>query len=197
MVTQKFPFLCQMPCSKLRNVEESTPSVEIEPARSPRLIEEGEPQSLHPAIRRVWQFSALFSGLTFAVILGLPEFFIVRNLDTWPIRFPVIGPAFAFATTGLSWFLAGRQYRNWSYALRASDLVLSYGLLWRTRRCVARSRVQHVDINSGPLDRRFGLVQVSIYAAGGLGGVGSIPGLTPERAEELRAALLDGRAADA
>ena len=44
------------------------------------------------------------------------------------------------------------------------------------------------------IDRRFGLVQVVVYVAGGA--VGSIPGLLPEEAEALRSALLTGRGED-
>ncbi|MGV3618188.1 MAG: PH domain-containing protein [Fimbriimonas sp.] len=164
---------------------------------NPPILAEGQPQKLHPAIRKVWQISTLFGGLVLAVLLGIPEYFITRRLDSWPLPFPMIGPGLGLLKTIFGWFMAGRQYEQWTYALREHDLVLTHGVLWRTRRCVARDRVQHLDVNSGPLDRRFGLVQVSIYAAGALGGIGSIPGMTPEAAEALRAALLERTAADA
>lgn len=154
------------------------------------------PQRLHPAIKKVWQISALFSTLVMALILGVPEFFLTRS-DVWPFVFPWIGPTFAILIGILSFVFAGRQWQAWSYQLREHDLMLSYGVIWKTRRSVARDRIQHVDINSGPLDRRFGLVQVSLYAAGAMGSVGSIPGLKPEEAEHLREALIAARALDA
>jgi membrane protein YdbS with pleckstrin-like domain len=158
----------------------------------------GQPQRLHPAIRKVWQIGTLFGGLVLAAVLaGVEYLFIVRHVDAWPLAFPVIGPGLGLLKTGVGWTLAGRQYERWTYTLREHDLVLNYGVFWRTRRCVARDRVQHLDINSGPLDRRFGLVQVSIYAAGALGGIGSIPGMTPESAEALREALLTRTAENA
>jgi membrane protein YdbS with pleckstrin-like domain len=164
---------------------------------NPPILAEGQPQKLHPAIRKVWCISTLIGGLVIAAGLGVPEYFITRRLDSWPIPFPIIGPALGLLNTVIGVILAGRQYDAWTYALREHDLVLNYGVFWRTRRCVARDRVQHLDVNSGPLDRRFGLVQVSIYAAGALGGIGSIPGMTPEAAESLRAALLERAAPDA
>jgi membrane protein YdbS with pleckstrin-like domain len=109
---------------------------------------------------------------------------------TWIV---VIGPILAFGFAALSWWIADRQFRAWSYQLSERELVLSHGLLFRTRRTVPRGRVQHIDINSGPLDRKFGLVQVCIYVAGAMGSIGAIPGLTPERAEELKAAIIEGR----
>lgn len=49
-----------------------------------------------------------------------------------------------------------------------------------------RVAIQHIDINQGPLDRYFGLVQVVVYTAGASHAVATIPGLTQLEAEELR-----------
>lgn len=166
-------------------------------APSRPVIEDGAPQSLHPAIKRVWQYSNLIGWTISAIVLSVIEYAIVNDGDVWAFRFPLIAPLVCLLLLVLSWRMAKRQYDAWTYALREHDLVLSHGVFWRSRRCVARGRVQHIDINSGPLDRRFGLVQVSIYAAGALGSVGSIPGLTPERAEALREAIFEGRDVDA
>jgi len=159
------------------------------------VIEEGRYQPLHPAIRKVWQWSAVLSWLVVGVVGGVIEFFVRRAQDWWLVPWVVPSASILFAMLG--WVLAARQYRAWRYALRERDLVMEHGIWWRQKRCVARGRVQHLDINSGPLDRKFGLVQVSVYVAGSAGTVGSIPGLTPERAEELRSAILEGRAPNA
>ena len=159
------------------------------------MIEEGELQPLHPAIRKVWQWSGVLTWLIIGLVASVPEFFIRRANDYPMIPWIALVVCLGFAVIG--WVLADRQYRSWRYALRTNDLVLEHGIFWRQVRCVARDRVQHLDINSGPLDRRFGLVQVSIYVAGSAGTVGSIPGLTAERAEELRVAILEGRSENA
>ncbi len=109
----------------------------------------------------------------------------------------MVGPLLAILIGLISIAFAKKQYENWTYELRKHDLVLSWGLWWKTRRCVALDRIQHVDINSGPLDRKFGLVQMSVHTAGLAGGVGTIPGLEPEIAEYLREILLSHRAINA
>ena len=155
------------------------------------------PQALHPAIRKVWRWSAALSWGIFAIVLAIIEFAFLRailNRDTW---IPFITPLICLGFASISWSIANKQYAAWTYQLRSHDLVMSHGILWKSRRCIARGRVQHIDINSGPLDRRFGLVQVSIYVAGALGSVGSIPGLTPADAERLREAILEGRSPNA
>jgi uncharacterized protein len=153
------------------------------------------PQSIHPAIRNVWRFSVLITGLVMLVGFGAVEFVIRRSNEASLI--PWIGPLIAIAITIYSYIMSEQNYRAWRYQLREHDLVLRYGVLWTAERCIARDRVQHIDINSGPLDRRFGLVQMTIYAAGGTGQIGTIPGLKPDEAEALRKALLERVAEDA
>jgi membrane protein YdbS with pleckstrin-like domain len=155
-----------------------------------------EPQALHPAIRDVWRISAILTGVVLVVVSAVVEFFVRRGLEH-PVLIPIFGPLLFLTIAVLSYWASIRQYDFWTYRLTPEMLELRQGLVWRQRRCVARDRIQHVDINSGPLDRRFGLVQVVVYAAGAMGSVGSIPGLTPERAEELKEALFAGRAIDA
>lgn len=163
----------------------------------PDLMPPGEPRKLHPAIKKVWQISAALSTVVYIALFSIPELIVYRRLDDPFLPFPWIGPVAALLLGAYTITMAGRQYENWRYTIRPHDVILSHGVLWKTQRCVSRGRIQHVDINSGPLDRRFGLVQVSLYAAGALGAVGSIPGLRPEEAEALREALLQSRAADA
>jgi hypothetical protein len=51
-------------------------------------------------------------------------------------------------------------------------------------------RIQHVDIDIGPVDRAFGLASLSLFTAGTVSAVGRIPGLPPDAAETLRETLL-------
>jgi uncharacterized protein len=149
------------------------------------------PQPEKPDIKvlHVWRISNL---LTYGVILG--------------IVFLVTGVLVLFGQSSariLLWnlvpvvlWLVGevslrRQWENWTYRLTPETLEMSHGWVWKQRRIVARDRIQHVDINSGPLDRRFGLVQVVVHTAGT--SVGFIPGLCPERADMLRDELMVNR----
>lgn len=154
-------------------------------------------QGIHPAIRKVWRFSAFTSALILTVVASGFELMFLRLFDEWPIRFPVFGPLIGIGIGVLSFAMVNRQWENWKYEITPEAVVLSWGVFWKTRRTVPRQRIQHVDINSGPLDRRFGLVQMSLYVAGSLGSVGAIPGLSPDEAETLRAALLTKPEADA
>ncbi len=151
------------------------------------------PRPIHPAIRKVWLFSNTISFSILLVITGLLEFLFARR-DILPWAFPIITPLLFIGLWSLSAMMVKRQWERWTYEVTSTEIILSWGVLWQTKRFVPRDRVQHVDINSGPIDRRFGLVQVSLYVAGAMGAVGSIPGLKPEEAEELRDMLVESQA---
>ena len=55
--------------------------------------------------------------------------------------------------------------------------------------------VQHIDIGQGPLDRWRGIVKLTISTASPASD-GSLPGIEPHRAEELRARILARAEAD-
>src|SRR5690606_23304763 len=81
-------------------------------------------------------------------------------------------------------------FRAWRYALREHDVLLRHGVLWRVQRSIPRRRIQHVDVQSGPLDRVYGLADLTLYTAGADDEENQIPGLRVEDAEALRDALL-------
>lgn len=77
------------------------------------------------------------------------------------------------------------------YAVRDRDLVYRSGVFWRSVTAVPFNRIQHVETSSSPLDRRFSLATLKLFTAGGSGGDLKIDGLHSERAEQLRALVLD------
>ena len=72
-------------------------------------------------------------------------------------------------------------------ALREFDIAYRSGLYWRKTVIVPFNRVQHVEVSSGPLQRKFGLASVKLFTAGGSSVDLRIDGLTAGRAEQVRA----------
>jgi membrane protein YdbS with pleckstrin-like domain len=151
------------------------------------------PRPIHPAIRYVWLFSNCISVLVFGVFGSIFEFAMIRALHA-PWSFPIIAPLLAIVIGAYAFGMVKRQWSAWKYEVTTHEVILSWGVWWQTTRLVPRDRIQHVDIKSGPLDRRFGLVHVGLYVAGAHGSVGSIPGLTPDEAEVLRSMLVETQA---
>lgn len=77
------------------------------------------------------------------------------------------------------------------YALRDKDIVFKSGVFWRTVTAIPFNRIQHVEKDSTPLDRRFDIANLKIFTAGGAGGDLKIDGLSADGAEKLRVFILD------
>lgn len=79
------------------------------------------------------------------------------------------------------------RYQRWQ--LDEDGLSLRQGRLWWRETRVPASRVQHVDLRHGPLERRFRLATLVVHtAAAHLGGI-TVHGLDQADAQHLRDAL--------
>jgi membrane protein YdbS with pleckstrin-like domain len=131
---------------------------------------------------------ALFT-LTGALGFGLPAL-----LGCVPILRLVEPPALAVALAGaltvlaaaLGIWLARKQYRHTRWRLDADGFALARGNWWRRETRVPASRVQHLDLRHGPLERRWHLATLVIHTAGSKFGAVSVSGLDADDAERLR-----------
>ncbi len=83
-----------------------------------------------------------------------------------------------------------KRLRRKAVALREHDIAYRSGLYWRKTVMLAFNRVQHIEVSTGPLQRRFGLATLKFFTAGGSSVDLKIDGLTRERAEQLRTFIL-------
>ena len=58
-------------------------------------------------------------------------------------------------------------------------------------------RVQHIDVTRGPFDKMFGTATLVVHTAGTHNSIVTLPGLSPERAAEIREAIRSEIRADA
>lgn len=107
----------------------------------------------------------------------------------WWIAAVIVGVAFAVAVT--AWVLEGLAFSYRGVQLREFDVSARHGLISRATVSVPFSRVQHVTVERGLLDRVFGLAQVVIFTAGAGSADARVKGLDPERAERLREGLVN------
>lgn len=77
------------------------------------------------------------------------------------------------------------------YVVRDKDILFKSGVLFRTVTAIPFNRIQHVEKDSAPLDRRFNIANLKIYTAGGSGGDLKIDGLSAGDAERLRIHILN------
>lgn len=79
------------------------------------------------------------------------------------------------------------SFRRSGYALREQDIIYRSGWIVQKERIVMLNRVQHVSVQSGPMERNFGLASVSLYTAGASGADFTIRGIKEETAQRIKA----------
>jgi membrane protein YdbS with pleckstrin-like domain len=91
------------------------------------------------------------------------------------------------AVAWVGWVIR-RQVPMITWAEAPEELVIRRGRLFRTVVSVPYGRLQFVDVQSGPLSRRFGMATVELHTASPESS-GQVPGLPTAVAEELRERL--------
>jgi membrane protein YdbS with pleckstrin-like domain len=86
-----------------------------------------------------------------------------------------------------------RRYAARGYSLEGERLRVVRGILFRSDTVVPFGRVQHIDVDQGPLERAFGLATLTVHTAGTHNASVSLPGLAQADAgairEDIRAAI--------
>jgi len=83
-------------------------------------------------------------------------------------------------------WLARKQYRYTRWKLDEDGFALRRGNLWRSEIRVPASRVQHLDLKHGPLERRYRLATLVVHTAGTRHSEVSVTGLDEDDAARLR-----------
>ena len=109
-------------------------------------------------------------------------------------------PGWLVATLGIAWLFyawPAVHYRHVSYVLDAEGIEIRTGVWWRQIISVPRSRVQHIDVSQGPMERSYGLGRLVVYTAGTNHSRVELAGLSHAVALALRNYLLPRGSDDA
>ena len=127
-------------------------------------------------------------------LIVVPIFFVVPAILLWVLAdlwwLAVILLVVGGLIAGIRMALIKRTWRSWGYVEREDDLYITHGVLFRTLVAVPYGRTQLVEVESGPLERAFGLATVTLRTASPETNA-SIPGLAPEEATRLRDRLTE------
>jgi membrane protein YdbS with pleckstrin-like domain len=137
---------------------------------------------LHPRVRVVWVGQAVVAAAALAAGTVAVDR-LLAPLSPW------VPVAVFTVALGGGLALAVARYRVWRYEIRDDALYLERGVFTRVRTVVPFVRLQHVDSARGPVERVAGIASVVAYTAGSRGADVTIPGLTPEGADDLRERL--------
>lgn len=157
-------------------------------------------EKLNP--KAVWIFFFRFLGLGIILLIFLGWFgglilvsSLIKGASTgawaWVILIIVLWIIFAYIGAKLS-------YNAYKYELTEDAFRKESGVIWKRYVSIPYERIQNVDIHRGVLARILGLSDLMIQTAGfsgggrhGIGGAeGRLPGVSREKAEQLRDELI-------
>jgi membrane protein YdbS with pleckstrin-like domain len=134
---------------------------------------------LHPSIVRVWRAGALL--VLVPVLLAMLLVAVLSGHWAWWVA--LLATA-AWSTWMVSARLS-RRYRSWRYRFGPDSLELRRGVWWHVSTSVPYHRIQQVDVNQGPIQRHYGMVELQLRTASA-GTESTLPGIPMADADELR-----------
>ena len=102
--------------------------------------------------------------------------------------------AFVFILIALPSYCFFRAASN-RYAVRAHDLILKHGVFQHTEIVQPLIRLQHVEMERGPIDKWAGLAKLKLFSAGAQRETFTIPGLPARTAVRIRRYVLNAQRA--
>jgi hypothetical protein len=96
-----------------------------------------------------------------------------------------------FLLTYWVWVVPTRRYNRWGYDAGVDRLRISRGYLFYSDTVVPFGRIQHMDVDQGPIERRYDLATFSAHTAGTHGSTITLPGLKHADALALRERIRD------
>ena len=89
------------------------------------------------------------------------------------------------------WVLPQSRYNHWGYDAGSDRLRIVHGHLFYSDTVVPYGRIQHMDVDQGPIQRPYGLATFSAHTAGTHGSTIVLPGLPHADALALRERIRD------
>ncbi|HWK41926.1 MAG TPA: PH domain-containing protein [Croceibacterium sp.] len=127
-----------------------------------------------------------------AILAAIPPFIATLVIELAHVLPVPRGLALVPVLALLVWFVIRmplRRHAARGYQMGADRLRVVRGLLWRKDTVVPFGRVQHIDVERGPIERYYGLATLVLHTAGTHNASVPLPGLAEADALEMREAI--------
>ena len=148
------------------------------------MTDEPEPKltPLNPAWVKTTRIASAIGLLPFLIGAGVLE--SAQLLPPGSIIAPVL-----FLYIYIAFVVPARKYRHWGYAMGTNRLRIVRGYMFYRDTIVPFGRIQHIDVEQGPIDRRYGLATLTVHTAGNHNSTVALPGLLHADALAMREAI--------
>ena len=140
-----------------------------------------------PAYKTALRISVGLTCLPIIIGAGVLEFALSQSEEfTWPLPFGVIIGVVVFLALAVIIRLPGRRWQARGYNMSSDRLRVVRGILWRSDTVVPFGRVQHIDVDQGPIERVLDIATMTLHTAGNHNASVKLPGLKHEIARDMR-----------
>jgi membrane protein YdbS with pleckstrin-like domain len=144
----------------------------------------GHVYPLHPNIHQVWRWQTVL----FALVVALPGTLVAIGTGRWLLLLAIALGVVLLVRLGDGW--RNRYAAQFRCVLLPDGLLVRRGAWWRKESFVPRARIQHTDVDEGPVARRYGIATLKVFTAGSSVSELEVEGLPRADAIALRDRLL-------
>lgn len=147
----------------------------------------GSDAGLVPLERRVLSLWRIRSSLALGVWVALV---LAGSIGAGKVVPGVLAAAVLAGAGGLlvRWWTS-LVWRSWQFRVGEGALHLRHGVIARRESTIPYHRVQHIDLEAGPLERRLGLTSLILRTASASSD-STVPGIDAAEADVLRTRIL-------
>lgn len=107
------------------------------------------------------------TGATFGLVQGVALWVaLVFVADLGLVAKVLLLPVLVLATVAFGAWIGLRRWATTRWRLDARGLQVRRGRMFQREVLVPRSRVQHLDLERGPIERNYGLATIVVHTAG-------------------------------
>ncbi len=131
--------------------------------------------------------------------LSISSFFgalYFQSAVTIPSEFKNLLPFIIWGVLGVGFLVTAYKSvadKHKFYALRSLDLHYFSGLFFCKTVSQPITRIQHIELKRGPIERKVGLATLQVFSAGGAMYTFAIPGLPVKKAQYIRQFIVEHR----
>ena len=146
--------------------------------------DEAELTRLHPNYKLLMRLTAVFVGFLL-MIAGLIVDGALQN-EGAPIPFGVITGIAVLIALFIIIRIPLARYNARGYQISHDRLRVVRGIMWHSDTIVPFGRVQHIDVDQGPIERALSIATMTLHTAGSHNASVRLPGLGHELAIQMR-----------
>jgi membrane protein YdbS with pleckstrin-like domain len=117
-------------------------------------------KKIHPSAKKLWIINGIIFSLFTMGIAYVIYHFAHNYISYWPLA---IGGIISLLTIFVHPFI---EYKQWSYCIAEDRVEFTHGIYFSSKTIIPISKIQHLNITQGPVQKFFKLSSLEIYTAG-------------------------------